>query len=49
MPIKGTGEKRLKHLKGDNIETMVIDKSDELFKNFLNQFILDISYTGKNQ
>lgn len=28
VPIKGTGEKRLKHLKGDNIETMVIDKSD---------------------
>ena len=30
VSIKGTGEKRLKHLKGDNIETMVIDKSDEV-------------------
>lgn len=30
--MKGTGEKRLKHLNGDNIETMVIDKSDEVIK-----------------
>lgn len=30
--MKGTGEKRLKHLNGDSIETMVIDKSDEVIK-----------------
>ena len=30
------------HLKGDNIKIMINDKADEIFKNFLNHFFIDI-------
>ena len=48
ISFKDTSEECIMYLKSDNIEIMINDKADEIFKNFLNHFFIDIRLGWKH-
>ena len=49
MSFKENNEERVMHSKSNNIEFIIYDNTDEVFKNILNRFLIDIKLDWRHQ